>query len=362
MPAPADRESWRCEAFDSLDALPLEAWRLFDTLAAGSVFSSVGWYRCLIATAMPAGTQPCLVLCLHGDRPMALFPLQRNPDGTLQSLTGPYTCLYQPLLGDSRDAATLRQIGFVFGRFCRRHASIRIEALDADWPGLPPILDGLRQAGLAALRFDHFGNWHEDVTDLSWVAYLQTRDGALRETVRRKLGKALRDPAIRFDLIRDTAGLEDGIAAFEDVYARSWKDSEPYPRFNAAFMHMAAIQGVLRLGVLRQAGHPVAVQYWVVASGTATVLKLAHDEAFKPLSPGTVLTALMLRGLLDDEHVTGLDFGRGDDPYKRQWVSHRRQRIGLMLANPRRPGGLRLILTHLAGTFRRHLHGMIKSK
>ena len=50
-----------------------------------------------------------------------------------------------------------------------------------------------------------------------------------------------------------------------------------------------------------------------------------------------------------------LDFGRGDDPYKRQWVGLRRQRIGLILANPFRPAGLRLVLTHLAGRARQKL-------
>ena len=60
------------------------------------------------------------------------------------------------------------------------------------------------------------------------------------------------------------------------------------------------------------------------------MLKLAHDEAFKAHSPGTVLTALMLRHLLDQEHVARIDFGRGDDAYKQGWaVERRQQRIGV---------------------------------
>jgi CelD/BcsL family acetyltransferase involved in cellulose biosynthesis len=84
----------------------------------------------------------------------------------------------------------------------------------------------------------------------------------------------------------------------------------------------------------------------------ATVLKLAHDEALKAVSPGTVLTALILRRLLDEEHVAEIDFGRGDDPYKAGWAGVRRQRIGLVLANPRHPRGIAFLGRHAMGRAR----------
>ena len=82
------------------------------------------------------------------------------------------------------------------------------------------------------------------------------------------------------------------------------------------------------------------------------MLKLAHDEAFKAASPGTVLTALMLRRLLDEEQVPEIDFGRGDDAYKPAWAAQRRQRIGLMLANPLHPRGLAFLGRHALGRAR----------
>ncbi len=99
----------------------------------------------------------------------------------------------------------------------------------------------------------------------------------------------------------------------------------------------------------------MAAQFWIVEDAQATVLKLAHDEAAKSLSPGTVLTALMLQHLLDQEHVGRIDFGRGDDPYKRLWARERRQRIGIVLANPRRPRGLAFLARHALGRVRQAL-------
>ena len=87
------------------------------------------------------------------------------------------------------------------------------------------------------------------------------------------------------------------------------------------------------------------------------MLKLAHDEAFQADSPGTVLTALMLRRLLDEHGLAAIDFGRGDDAYKSGWARQRRQRIGLVLVNPRRPAGLGFLARHRLGQARKALRG-----
>jgi CelD/BcsL family acetyltransferase involved in cellulose biosynthesis len=93
----------------------------------------------------------------------------------------------------------------------------------------------------------------------------------------------------------------------------------------------------------------VAAQYWTVTGGTARVEKLAHDQAAGKLSPGTVLTALMVRHLLGQDHVAALDFGRGDDAYKAGWTGRRRQRIGVLLCPPWQREGLFSLARHMAG-------------
>ena len=84
----------------------------------------------------------------------------------------------------------------------------------------------------------------------------------------------------------DRLGSSHSQMEFGPNKATSWKEPEPFPRFNAELMRQAADVGALRLGVLRHEGQAIAVQLWVVHDGEAAVLKLAHDEAFKPISPG----------------------------------------------------------------------------
>jgi hypothetical protein len=282
-----------------------------------------------------------------------LFTLQVLADGSWQSLTTPYSCLWRPLARPGLDKVGLVLAGRALARHCR--SGVRLEAMDAEWPGLEGLLRGVRLGGLHALRFAHFGNWHERLPTDGWGAYLAGRDGALRETIRRKTARALSDKNIGIELFRFLENIDRGVTAFEDVYARSWKEPEPYPGFNAGFMRVAAGLGILRLGVMWQDGRAIAAQYWVVTGGTASVLKLAHDEAARRHSPGTVLTAWMIKELLADDGIVELDFGRGDDPYKQGWASLRRERVGFMLASPLRPAGLVAIATHWLGALRRAL-------
>jgi CelD/BcsL family acetyltransferase involved in cellulose biosynthesis len=334
------------ETFASVAALPPEALALLDD--APELFAGRTWWDTVLSHAMPSGTDPLFVTIRSGGRIAALMPMLRAA-GQLGSLTTVYTCAYTPLFGAGLDAASRIGAMATFGGFCRSFGVVRLDALPAEWDGWDALESGARRAGLRTPRFDHFGNWFEPVSGLDWAAYLKRRPGALRETIRRRLRQAERVPDARFDLLTLPAEMDRAVEAFESVYRRSWKEAEPFPRFNAALIRAMADSGLVRLGVWSIGVESVAVQFWVVEDGKAIVLKLAHDEAFKAHSPGTVLTALMLRHLLDREHVTEIDFGRGDDPYKKDWASQRRQRIGVLLVNPRRLSGLVCLVRHALG-------------
>ncbi len=330
------------------DGLPAwcDAW--LAPPGAGDAFSGRAFLDSVLRAAIPAGAEPLLAEA-HG----VVLLLLRQPDGRIGSLTTPYSLAWRPLLAGG---AAPRAAGRVLGRLLRGAPPGRFEALDPALPGLAELRAGLAAARLVPLPYAHFGNWHEALpAGFGWAAYLGARPPALRTTITRKLARAARDFAFE-PVAAPGAALEAGIAAYEAVRAASWKPDEPHPGFDAALMRAMAAIGALRLGVLRaRDGTPLAAQYWVVDGGRAWLLKLAHAEAAKAASPGTALTAMMIRGLLEEDGVRELDFGRGDDEYKQLWVAHRRQRIGLLLADPLHPAGLAAIARHLAGAVRRRL-------
>ena len=346
----------RLEAFSSPDALPADAEDLFT--ASHGLFASRSWWRTVLACGMPPGTQACFLLARIAGRPAALLPLRQDKaQGSFSGLTTPYTCVFAPPVAADVPPSDLTAIFAAFAGFCRAGATTRFDSLPEDWAALPAFEQGARTAGLSVVRFAHFGNWHESVGGMGWGDYLAARPGALRETIRRKLRRADRRRDAGFDVVTGPPDLEAGIDAFEHVYARSWKQAEPFPRFNAGLMRETAAAGLLRLGIWSIAGVAVAAQFWFVEAGRATVLKLAHDEAFQANSPGTVLTALMLRRFLDEEHITAIDFGRGDDAYKQGWARERRQRIGVVLVDPHRPAGLGFLARHALGRVGASLRG-----
>ena len=335
--------------FSSLENLPEAARALFGQGA----FSTRAWYGS-IAAALPPGAQPCFQVVETAGSVDAVFPMQQMA-GALSALATPYTCLWTPMTASGLSIDRLHAIGRDLAPIWRPAGVVRLEAMAAQNPAMDAVLEGLRRAGLRTLPFNHFGNWHLDASGLGWDAYLAGRPGEIRSTVRRATKRLMDASGAVFTLVQGTHGLEPAIDAYQAVYDASWKQSEPYPQFNPALMRACAADGSLRLGIITLAGAAIAAQFWLVHDRWAGVLKLAHTEAHRALAPGTVLTALMIRHLLDVDGVHELDFGRGDDAYKRLWTGARRQRVGVLVVNPLSVRGIMAIARYQTGHLRNSL-------
>ena len=299
------------------------------------LFSSLLWYETIARHAAAEKLSArCIVVRRDGMSHLAL-PVWCDNNGAIKSsLSSHYSVIYRPLFASGIDKHAAAR---AFGRFCQREESLRFDELDADDINFSAIKGGLVEAKFLPLEFLHFGNWHQPLAERSFSAYLATRPGVLRSTVERKLRMLHR--RAKLEWIDDDHELERGIDIFKEIYARSWKKAEPFVDIHGAMIRAFASHHILRLGLLFIDDRPVAGQIWSVSGGVAMLHKLAHDEAAAALSPGTALTALMIRSLMEEGRLAELDFGRGDDDYKRLWATHRRQRVGVVFANSRCPRG-----------------------
>ena len=103
---------------------------------------------------------------------------------------------------------------------------------------------------------------------------------------------------------------------------------------------MCARQGWLRLGLAFIGEQPVAAQFWLVLHGRACIYKVSYNEKFSEFSPGSLLTGHLMRHVIEVDQVREVDYLIGDDAYKKIWMSHRRERWGIVAYNPRTLGGL----------------------
>ncbi|MGC8532633.1 MAG: GNAT family N-acetyltransferase [Acidiphilium sp.] len=325
---------------------PIMPWTALErtafTAPGDDLFASWLWFDLLARAARPPGRVPA-GLVVDG----ATLPLWcRARAGALlpaEGMTSPYSIAFRP--APTQPTALAATLAATLVRAVR--GVVRLDALDPADPAIAAFECAAAETGLATHRFSHFSNWFMPVEG-DFAHWLATRPGALRNTIKRRMKAAA---SLQFRSFGWTTSppkhqpitLDDAIAGFTSVYAGSWKPPEPFAQINEHMMRSLAGAGVLRVGLLADQNGPLAAQYWAVSGQRAFLLKLAYLKSAASHSPGTVLTALMIQSLLAADPIAYLDFGRGDDPYKRDWVSLQQRRIGLLLINRRSAQGVAML-------------------
>ena len=339
----------------TLEALSNDERSLLVAAADEHYYAGLDWWENLVATALDPGDRLQIYTVGTSTRPRLVLVTRARLVGvgwrsmrSLASLTNFYSCQFSPALG--ADAGDPEPIFDALVRSIRSQSGspqvLRFDSLDPHAVGFVGLRAAFDRAGFATQPFFHFGNWYETFAPgEGFEAYWQARPSKLRNTVKRKGKKLDRDTDAVFDLHTDPKTVAEGIEAYRTIYASSWKDPEPYPDFTEGLIHTAAASGNLRLGVLSVDGVPAAAQLWLLCRGRATIFKLAYDETFRQMSTGSILSAHMLR------HVVDVDYGRGDDPYKAEWLPRRRERWGFLAFDPRSPKGLLGAIRHV-GAYR----------
>ena len=339
---------------------PNEVSALFAQAARDSLEISQPWYDNLFQTVFKAHPDAALWVLSKGGQMVAAIPVLVDPAGPGQRLTALsnyYTAYFMPTLAPGVRGEDLALLLRQILRHHRRLGSMRFEPLDPQADGFHRLVQALELNGLACVHYFKFANWYLPA-QASYAHYLKGRSASLRSTLKR-MSKRSQDEGGRIEVITDPDDVARGMAGYWQVYRQSWKQDEPYPAFIDGLATWAAAQGVLRLGVLWLNDAPVAAQLWLVAHARCEIVKVAYDDAHKALSPGTVLTAVLLERVIDQDQVTEVDFLIGDDSYKRNWMSHRRERWGVLALDPRRVVGLLGLAREVAGWLRHQVRSRL---
>jgi Acetyltransferase (GNAT) domain len=302
--------------------------------------------------------------CIHvpGDDEgfLLLYAEQHRPDHW-KALNNYYASLWSPAMTGPRgagDTATL--IAKALRQHRPRIATLQLAPMSSDAAGTAELELALQAQGWYTSRYFCFGNWHMDCEGLSFDDYMKQRESRLINTWQRKAKKFSQDRSAshRIELITAPADVAAAMQAYASIYAKSWKQPEPYPDFVSGWARICAEQGWLRLALAWADGVPIAAQFWFTIDRRAYIFKLAYDEDHAKLSAGTVLSAMLFRHSLDVDRVIEIDYLTGDDAYKRAWMSQRRERIGLLACNPTTAAGLLAAGKQLGGAVRQKLRAI----
>lgn len=288
-------------------------------------FDRLEWWR-LLAEECLQGERPVLAVARDKESIAALPLLRRVRSRQLRSLANWYSFWARPVFAGGGDRqALLRAIA----------ADLPTHAARVSLAPLRPehaaeVETAFAATGWRVLRSVAGVNHRLELAGRDFAAYWADRPGRLRETVRRKAkGRVELRIARRFE--------PSDWVDYGQVYAASWKPAEGSPAFLRRFAETEGAAGTLRLGIATLDGRPVAAQLWTVENGVAYIHKLAHDETAKAHSPGTLLSHALFAHAIDRDGVQTIDFGTGDDAYKRDWMEIARPLWRLDMHWPKSP-------------------------
>jgi hypothetical protein len=347
--------------YNKFEELPESYGAIFEEAGQKSVFLTLPWFRHFAQTALDTGDEVriygiCGAHCASA--PTGLFVARKVGRKSrvislrkLVALANYYSPFFAPHLASTgvSDAEKLETLGDAIAQESPRWDAIEIKPLDVNAPYFSGFVQAFKAHGFVVQTFFHAGNWYEPINGRSFREYFEGLRSPVRNIAKSKNKKIERSGRVRCEILEGTEGLERGIAAYNQVYAASWKVQEPYPEFVPKLIRTCAEEGTLRLGLAYVDGEPAAAQIWIVHAGIASIYKIAYDQKFRDLSVGTYLMTRMMELAIDVEKVAEIDYLTGDDRYKMDWMSQRRERWGILALNPCTFRGALAIARHVGG-------------
>lgn len=318
------------------EQLPESASALFAQAEQESLFFSRPWFECLTAAALEADHKLVLACVVSGGKVMAVLPLMQCVGvKTWYSLQHGFTPIYNLLL--AQDAQEQVMDCLVDGLTHLPLNGLLLEPVANDDSNLNGLQKRLAAAGYGCeFRFRHY-NWIHRLQGQSYAEYMAARPAHLRNTIVRKKRKLEREHGYGIRLFTGKDVLQY-MPDYYAVYHASWKQNEiKNAAFQDCFIEKFSRAGWSRLAILYIKEQPVAAQLWFVHNHKASIFRLAYDRAWRPYSVGSILTSFLMEYVIDTDGVNEIDFLIGNDAYKQDWMSERRERFLLGCVKNKKP-------------------------
>jgi len=344
--------------YRSLDALPSKYRVLLTQGEQQSFYYGLSWFKNLEQNILEGKEGISYAVEDAQGKAILLFVMRESCQRSgilgireLSGLENYYSSLYGPAVeaGKAQITQALQLLALEIVKERPHYHVINLQPLDRESHVYGALIKALHFAGFHVQTYFCFGNWYHELSGESYQDYFSGLSSRVRNTINRKTRKFNRqDTTIKIYV--SPADVNIAVRDYEKIYNSSWKQPEPYPDFIQGLVTLAAERGWLRLGIAYLDNEPVAAQIWIVCSGVASIYKLAYDEKYAKLSAGTILTAKLMEYVIDRDHVRQVDYLTGDDAYKKEWMSARRERWGVIGFNSKTLNGKLLAIRHIGAS------------
>jgi hypothetical protein len=319
--------------FKHWSQLPKSADELFSIYEQESLFFSRPWFENLVNTALQPDQSMLLACVIDHDNDqnhvLAILPLMVDAQHNCSILSHRYTSVYTLLLATTHQDSVLTCL--IHGLSTLQFHSLRFEPMAEHDPQLQLLQQAMEVNGFSCHRHFKFYNWFHQTNGQTFSDYMAERPGRLRNTIARKGRKLEREHGYEIRLYIDD-DIQQGLDDYKAIYHSSWKANELFGSIIDGLVKHLSQQGWLRLAVLYTNKQPAAAQLWFVVHKKASIFRLAYDEAWKQYSPGSLLTHYLMEYVMDTDKVEEIDFLMGNEAYKQDWMTERRERWSLVCA------------------------------
>ena len=326
------------------EQLPERANALFEQAEKDSIYFSRSWFECLVSAGLEADHEALLACVVEDNCVLAILPaMESGGNQTWYSLRHGYTPVYSLLVSDKKREQVLSFLAEELNQ--RQVNGLLLEPVASDDSNVSGLKTSLEALGYdCEYRFRDY-NWIYRVEGRSYAEYLAERPAQLRNTIARKKRKLEREHGYEIRLFTGDEVMA-AMPGYYRVYDASWKQNELknagfLDNFVEAFSREGSPgKGWTRLAILYVKDQPVAAQVWFVRHGKASIFRLAYDKGWRKYSVGSILTSFLMEYVIDTDKVDEIDFLTGNDAYKQDWMSERRERYLLSCIKTARPEGL----------------------
>jgi len=329
--------------FRQWNQLPESVDILFAKSEQKSLFCSRIWLETLSTHALAEHQSLLLACVIEGSRTLAILPLMKHAQGDVSSLSNNFTSLYSLLIADNGQQHSVLKCladGLVDDSSVKPVQSMLFEPIDTNDDNIMRLRQLIEANGFKSQTYFRFYNWMHPIQNQSFDEYIAERPANLRNTIRRKKSKLKREHGYEIRLYKNdknnSALIKQALNDYTAIYKTSWKTNEFFSDFTPALVNSLYQNNWLRLAILYVNQQPIAAQIWFVAHGKASIYRLVYDEDWKQYSPGSILTAYLMHYVINTDKVKEIDFLTGNERYKQDWMSVRRERFGIRFAKQSR--------------------------